>query len=83
MCTGGGFSGRRRHLTIYRHHHYTEIGFVAGVEGDKIRLICQNTMLSSALEKERGKPVRAWDGLYEAARQARSFISEEATQSQG
>jgi hypothetical protein len=52
IVPGGGFSGRRRHLTIYRHHHYTEIGFVAGVEGDKIRLIANADVVVTLEEKK-------------------------------
>jgi hypothetical protein len=39
------------------HHHYIEIGFVAGVEGTKVRLSA-NAAIAVTLEEERsGKPV--------------------------
>lgn len=40
-----------------RHHHYVERGFVAGVEGDKVRLSA-NADIAVTLEEERsGRPV--------------------------
>lgn len=40
-----------------RHHHYIELGFVAGVEGDKVRLSA-NADIAVTLEEERsGRPV--------------------------
>jgi hypothetical protein len=39
------------------HHHYIELGFVAGVEGSKVRLSA-NADIAVTLEEERsGKPV--------------------------
>ncbi|GMB79233.1 DUF2171 domain-containing protein [Shinella zoogloeoides] len=39
------------------HHHYIEMGFVAGVEGDKVRLSV-NADIAVALEEEKsGRPV--------------------------
>ncbi|MBR0693953.1 DUF2171 domain-containing protein [Bradyrhizobium lablabi] len=39
------------------HHHYIELGFVAGVEGSKVRLSA-NAAIAVTLEEERsGKPV--------------------------
>ena len=39
------------------HHHYIEMGFVAGVEGDKVRLSA-NADIAVTLEEEKfGKPV--------------------------
>jgi hypothetical protein len=40
-----------------RHHHYIEMGFVAGVEGDKVRLSA-NADIAVTLEEEKpGRPV--------------------------
>ncbi len=40
------------------HHHYIEMGFVAGIEGDKIRLSA-NADIAVTLEEERsGRPVK-------------------------
>ncbi len=40
-----------------RHHQYIELGFVAGVEGDKVRLSA-NADIAVTLEEERsGRPV--------------------------
>jgi hypothetical protein len=40
------------------HHHYIEMGFVAGVEGDKVRL-SENADIAVTLEEEpSGLPVR-------------------------
>ncbi len=40
-----------------RHHHYIELGFVAGVEGDRVRLSA-NADIAVTLEEERsGRPV--------------------------
>lgn len=39
------------------HHHYIELGFVSGVEGDKVRLSA-NADIAVTLEEERsGRPV--------------------------
>ncbi|MGY3529947.1 DUF2171 domain-containing protein [Bradyrhizobium sp. USDA 4452] len=39
------------------HHHYIELGFVAGVEGSKVRLSA-NAAIAVTLEEEKsGKPV--------------------------
>jgi hypothetical protein len=39
------------------HHHYVDIGLVAGVEGDKVRLSA-NAVVAVTFEEERsGKPV--------------------------
>jgi hypothetical protein len=43
--------------THKRHHHYIELGFVAGVEGPKVRLSA-NAEIAVTLEEERsGRPV--------------------------
>jgi hypothetical protein len=48
---------RDSHGTHEGHHHYVEIGFVAGVEGDKVRLSA-NAGIAVTLEEEKsGRPV--------------------------
>ncbi len=39
------------------HHHYIELGFVAGVEGDKVRLSANADVAVTLEEEESGKPV--------------------------
>lgn len=40
------------------HHHYVEIGFVAGVEGDKVRLSANADIAVTLEEEPSGRPVR-------------------------
>lgn len=39
------------------HHHYIENGFVAGVEGDKVRLSANADVAVTLEEEKSGKPV--------------------------
>lgn len=39
------------------HHHYIENGFVAGVEGDKVRLSANADIAVTLEEEKSGKPV--------------------------
>jgi hypothetical protein len=39
------------------HHHYIELGFVAGVEGDKVRLSANADIAVTLEEEPSGKPV--------------------------
>ncbi len=39
------------------HHHYIEMGFVAGVEGDKVRLSANADIAVILEEKPSGRPV--------------------------
>ena len=39
------------------HHHYIETGFVAGVEGDKVRLSANADVAVTLEEEESGRPV--------------------------
>lgn len=39
------------------HHHFIELGFVAGVEGDKVRLSANADIAVTLEEEESGKPV--------------------------
>jgi hypothetical protein len=39
------------------HHHYIEIGFVAGVEGTKVRLSANADIAVTLEEEKSGKPV--------------------------
>jgi hypothetical protein len=39
------------------HHHYIELGFVAGVEGDKVRLSANADIAVTLEEESSGKPV--------------------------
>lgn len=39
------------------HHHYVELGFVAGVEGDKVRLSANADIAVTLEEEPSGKPV--------------------------
>jgi hypothetical protein len=39
------------------HHHYIELGFVAGVEGQKVRLSANADVAVTLEEEESGKPV--------------------------
>lgn len=39
------------------HHHYIERGFVAGVEGDKVRLSANADIAVTLEEEKSGKPV--------------------------
>lgn len=39
------------------HHHYIELGFVAGVEGDKVRLSANADVAVTLEEESSGKPV--------------------------
>ncbi|NKB83845.1 DUF2171 domain-containing protein [Brucella grignonensis] len=39
------------------HHHYIELGFVAGVEGDKVRLSANADIAITLEEEPSGKPV--------------------------
>lgn len=39
------------------HHHYIEMGFVAGVEGDKVRLSANADIAVTLEEEQSGKPV--------------------------
>ncbi|WJR76705.1 DUF2171 domain-containing protein [Bradyrhizobium sp. NP1] len=40
-----------------RHHHYIEMGFVAGVEGDKVRLSANADIAVTLEEEKSGRPV--------------------------
>lgn len=40
------------------HHHFIELGFVAGVEGDKVRLSAIADIAVTLEEEESGRPVR-------------------------
>lgn len=40
-----------------RHQHYIELGFVAGVEGDKVRLSANADIAVTLEEEKSGKPV--------------------------
>lgn len=40
------------------HHHYIEIGFVAGVEGDKVRLSANADVAVTLEEEKSGRPVK-------------------------
>jgi hypothetical protein len=40
------------------HHHYVEMGFVAGVEGDKIRLSANADIAVTLEEEPSGRPVK-------------------------
>jgi hypothetical protein len=40
------------------HHHYVEIGFVAGVEGDKVRLSANADVAVTLEEEASGRPVK-------------------------
>jgi hypothetical protein len=40
-----------------RHHHYIEIGFVAGVEGQKVRLSANADIAVTLEEEKSGRPV--------------------------
>lgn len=40
------------------HHHYIEMGFVAGVEGDKIRLSANADIAVTLEEEKSGRPVK-------------------------
>lgn len=39
------------------HHHYIEMGFVAGVEGEKVRLSANADVAVTLEEEQSGKPV--------------------------
>ncbi|MHC2435774.1 DUF2171 domain-containing protein [Bradyrhizobium sp. USDA 4451] len=39
------------------HHHYIELGFVAGVEGSKVRLSANASIAVTLEEEKSGKPV--------------------------
>lgn len=39
------------------HHHYIELGFVAGVEGDKVRLSANADIAVTLEEEKSGRPV--------------------------
>ncbi|SFU21691.1 DUF2171 domain-containing protein [Mesorhizobium sp. YR577] len=39
------------------HHHYIELGFVAGVEGDKVRLSANADIAVTLEEEATGRPV--------------------------
>lgn len=39
------------------HHHYIELGFVAGVEGDRVRLSANADIAVTLEEEPSGKPV--------------------------
>lgn len=39
------------------HHHYIELGFVAGVEGDKVRLSANADIAVTLEEEPSGRPV--------------------------
>lgn len=39
------------------HHHYIELGFVADVEGDKVRLSANADVAVTLEEEESGRPV--------------------------
>lgn len=40
------------------HHHYIELGFVAGVEGDKVRLSANADIAVTLEEEPSGRPVQ-------------------------
>ncbi len=40
------------------HHHYVEMGFVAGVEGDKVRLSANADVAVTLEEEASGRPVK-------------------------
>ncbi len=40
------------------HHHYVEMGFVAGVEGDKVRLSANADIAVTLEEEPSGRPVK-------------------------
>lgn len=40
-----------------RHHHYVEQGFIAGVEGDRIRLSANADIAVTLEEEKSGRPV--------------------------
>ncbi|WP_342725774.1 DUF2171 domain-containing protein [Bradyrhizobium sp. B097] len=40
------------------HHHYIEMGFVAGVEGDKVRLSANADIAVTLEEEKSGRPVK-------------------------
>lgn len=40
------------------HHHYIEMGFVAGVEGDKVRLSANADVAVTLEEEKSGRPVK-------------------------
>lgn len=40
------------------HHHYIETGFVAGVEGDKVRLSANADIAVTLEEEKSGRPVK-------------------------
>ena len=40
------------------HHHYIEMGFVAGVEGDRIRLSANADIAVTLEEEPSGRPVK-------------------------
>ena len=40
------------------HHHYIEMGFVAGVEGDKVRLSANADVAVTLEEEPSGRPVK-------------------------
>jgi hypothetical protein len=40
------------------HHHYVELGFVAGVEGSKVRLSANADIAVTLEEEKSGRPVR-------------------------
>lgn len=39
------------------HHHYIELGFIAGIEGDKVRLSANSDIAVTLEEEPSGKPV--------------------------
>jgi hypothetical protein len=39
------------------HHHYVELGFVAGIEGKKVRLSANAAIAVTLEEEQSGKPV--------------------------
>ncbi len=39
------------------HHHYVEIGFVAGIEGEKVRLSANADIAVTLEEEKSGRPV--------------------------
>lgn len=40
------------------HHHYIEMGFVAGIEGDKVRLSANADVAVTLEEEKSGRPVK-------------------------
>lgn len=40
-----------------RHHHYVERGFIAGVEGDKVRLSANADIAVTLEEEKSGRPI--------------------------